>query len=197
MGQDLRELLKKQREEERFPLKEGHEKRFLSKLEEVLPEKKVSKGFPWLRVAAAILVLLSAGTLYFTTAPKHAVDTPEVVDGNKNDNTVKPTLSFGDLSPELKRVEDYYVATINYELSSLEISEENEEVVDSYLERLGELNKEYQALNTELNEVGPNDQTIEAAILNLQLRLDLMKKLKSKLNQLKSSENEQQESTII
>ena len=82
-------------------------------------------------------------------------------------------------------------------ISAEETNYKNEELVDSYLERLGELNKEYQALNTELNEVGPNDQTIEAAIRNLQLRLDLMKKLKSKLNQLKSSENEQQETTII
>lgn len=196
MGQDLRALFKKHREKERFSLMEGHEKRFLSKLEEALPEKKVSKGFPWLKVAVAALVLLSVGTFFFTTARK-PVDTPVIVDGNKDRHKTKPTLSFGDLSPELKRVEDYYVTTINYELSSLEISKENEELVDSYLERLGELNKEYQSLNTELNEVGPNDQTIEAAILNLQLRLDLMKKLKSKLNQLKSSENEQQETTII
>ena len=196
MGQDLRELFKKHREQEQFALKDGHEKRFLSRLEQELPEKKGTKGFPWFKVAAAVLVLIATGTFFLTQEPK-PVDNPTVVDVPKEVDKGKPTISFGDLSPELKRVEDYYVATINYELSSLEISEENEELVDSYLERLGELNKEYQALNTELNEVGPNDQTIEAAIRNLQLRLDLMKKLKSKLNQLKSSENEQQETTII
>ena len=195
MGQDLRELFKKQREKERFALKEGHEERFLSRLEEELSEKKETTGFPWLKIAAAVLVLVATGTFFLTQ--KQQPIAPAIVDVPKNVEASAPTISFGDLSPELKRVEDYYVATINYELSSLEVSEENEELGNSYLERLGELNKEYQALNTELNEVGPNDQTIEAAIRNLQLRLELMKKLKSKLNQLKSSENEQQETTII
>lgn len=45
-------------------------------------------------------------------------------------------------------------------------------------------------LNEELNKYGPNDQTITAMIQNLQLRLDLMRKLKVKLNQLKLSKNE-------
>ncbi len=196
MGQDLRELFKKHREKERFTLKDGHEKRFLSRLEQESPERKGTKGFPWFKVAAAVLVLFATGT-FFLTQEGQPVETPTVVNAPKASKEGKPTISFGDLSPELRRVEDYYVATINYELSSLEISEENEELVDSYLERLGELNKEYRALNTELNEVGPNDQTIEAAIRNLQLRLDLMKKLKSKLNHLKSSENEQQEITTV
>jgi len=44
--------------------------------------------------------------------------------------------------------------------------------------------------------VGPNDQTIEALIKNFQLQLSLIQKLKAKLNQLKSSENEQQTAII-
>lgn len=46
--------------------------------------------------------------------------------------------------------------------------------MDSYMERLAELNKEYHRLNEELNELGPNDQTINALIKNLQLRLQLL-----------------------
>ena len=63
------------------------------------------------------------------------------------------------------------------------------------MEELGGLDEEYKKLNIELNEIGPNDQTIEALIQNLQLRLELLKKLKEKLNQLKLSKNEQE--TII
>ncbi|MGI9552700.1 MAG: hypothetical protein ACR2MT_15965, partial [Aurantibacter sp.] len=67
----------------------------------------------------------------------------------------------------------------------------NKGLVDSYLEQLSELDEEYRRLNVELNEIGPNDQTINALIQNLQLRLELLYKLKNKLNELKSSENEQ------
>jgi prefoldin subunit 5 len=69
--------------------------------------------------------------------------------------------------------------------------------MDSYMDRLAELNKEYQRLNQELNQMGPNDQTIGALINNLQLRLQLLQKLKTKLNQLKSSKNEQESSNIV
>lgn len=51
---------------------------------------------------------------------------------------------------------------------------------------LEELDKEYQRLNTELNETGPNEQTIEAMVSNLQLRLDLLRRLKIKLNEIKN-----------
>ena len=135
---------------------------------------------------------------YFFLQNEQSDDEPNVTVVNRSDKTTtKKTISFGDLSPELKKVEDYYVANINYELSKLEVSEENKEVVDGFLSRLDELNIEYQELNKELNDIGPNDQTIEAAINNLQLRLQLMQKLKSKLNQLKSSKNEQESTDII
>jgi len=94
-------------------------------------------------------------------------------------------------------VESYYTANINLELSRLEISEENEALINSFMEQLEALNTEYKNLNNELNEIGPNDQTISALIQNLQLRLQLLQKLKKKLNELKTSKNEQVETNII
>jgi uncharacterized protein YeeX (DUF496 family) len=76
------------------------------------------------------------------------------------------------------------------ELSEIEISDDNKAMVDGYMERLAQLNKEYLELNKELNTIGPNDQTIAALIRNLQLRLELLYKLNDQLNSLKSSENE-------
>jgi hypothetical protein len=49
----------------------------------------------------------------------------------------------------------------------------------------------------ELNQLGPNDQTISALIENLQLRLQLLQKLKKKLNELNTSKNEQVETNTI
>ena len=196
MAQDLRELFKEQRENERFRMNKGHEDRFLNRLKDELPSVKKSKSYQWLKIAAAVVIMLSVSTYLFlqNKSNPNSIKTT-VVEASTNED--KNSISFGDLSPELKKVENYYVANINYELSKLEVSEENKEVVDGFLSRLDDLNMEYQDLNKELNEIGPNDQTIEAAINNLQLRLQLMQKLKSKLNQLKSSENENESTNII
>ena len=56
--------------------------------------------------------------------------------------------------------------------------------------RLAELDIEYNKLNNELNEVGPTEVTITALIENLQLRLELLFKLKNKLKELKNQNNE-------
>ena len=97
----------------------------------------------------------------------------------------------------MKKIESYYVTNINLQLSDLEYAGDNKIMVDGYMERLAELDKEYNKLNVELNEIGPNDQTITALVKNLQLRLQLLQKLKTKLNQLKSSKNEQESSNTI
>lgn len=65
------------------------------------------------------------------------------------------------------------------------------------MKQLDTLNSEYINLNDELNEIGPNDQTISALIQNLQLRLQLLQKLKKKLNELKTSKNEQVKTNIM
>jgi len=188
MGQDLRELFKKEKEKQ-YLLKEGHEKRFEELLDNSLPKKRHFLN-SYLKVAASVVILLSVGFFaYRQLGSKEDIKTTVV----EKDNSVpqQEGISFGDLSPDLKKVENYYVANINLELSQLEISESNKVLVDQFMERLAELNEEYKRLNKELNEIGPNEQTINALIKNLQLRLQLLQKLKNRLNELKSSENEQ------
>ena len=137
-----------------------------------------------------MLILISVGIYVYNDYSKKSTEATTVVDSDTKTRENK-AISLGDLSPDLKKVENYYVANINMELSRLEISEDNKAIVDGFMEQLSDLNAEYKKLNTELNEIGPNDQTITALIKNLQLRLQLLHKLKEKLNQLKSSKNEQ------
>ncbi|MFS4456268.1 hypothetical protein [Maribacter sp. 2304DJ31-5] len=188
MGQDLRALFKKERER-KYNLKSGHETRFLKRLDRELP--KTARNPFWIfKIAVSVLVLVSAGIIGYRAYYKHNDNMPiPVVD--RDDNKKRGEFSFGDLSPDLKKVENYYVANINIALSKLEVSSENKDLVDSFMERLSELNQEYRNLNTELIELGPNDQTISALIQNLQLRLQLLQKLKKKLDELKLSKNEQ------
>ena len=194
MAQDLRELFKEENDK-RYPMKDGHEERFLELLDKELPLRRKST-FYFIKIAASVLVLFSLGIYTYINYKNDVLTHPEIVE-TETENTKDQGYSLGDLSPELKKIENYYVANINLELSRLEVSNENKAMVDDYMRRLSELNEEYKKLNIELNEIGPNDQTINALIKNLQLRLQLLQKLKEKLNQLKSSENEQVTSNSV
>ena len=66
---------------------------------------------------------------------------------------------------------------------------ESKELFDGYLLRLEELNKEYTRLEEELTQSGPNEQTVNALIDNLKLRLNLLYRLKEKLSELNESNN--------
>lgn len=199
MAQDLRDMFAKEREEKAYTMKKGHEDRFLSKLEEEIPSTALPKNenkLFWLKVAASVIVIFGLAAYFFSGDGNVEPNPNNQVVGNQTSKEAQ-TISLGDLSPDLKKIESYYVANINLELSELEFSGENKALIDGYMERLAELDVEYRRLNAELNDIGPNDQTINALIKNLQLRLQLLQKLKSKLNQLKSSKNEQEQSNII
>ena len=96
--------------------------------------------------------------------------------------------SLGDISPDFKKVEDYYLANINIELSKVKQTPENKELFDGYVMRLAELNQEYKRLSVELTDHGPNELTVSALIDNLKLRLNLLYRLKEQLNDLNTSE---------
>lgn len=201
MARDLRKLFEAEREEKAYSMKKGHEARFLSKLDEKMPTEELPKEkkgyFVWWQIAASVVVALGLTFYYFSTQEEkiNPIDT-QVVE-SEEDKGEYQTISLGDLSPDLKKVENYYLTNINIQLSDLEVDANNKEIMDSYMDRLAELDAEYHRLNKELNAMGPNDQTIGALVKNLQLRLQLLQKLKSKLNQLNSSKNEQESSNIM
>ena len=187
MSQDLRSLFKTDREKE-YQMPEGHENRFRERLQESFPKKRKS-SYSWMGIAASVAFLLGFGVWYFL--PSGQLPSEDVQTVVARDSVQTPaTISLGDLSPDLKKLEQYYTTNINMELASLDISEENRMVADDFIARLRELDSEYKLLSQELNEIGPNEQTISAMIKNFQYRLQLLVKLKSKLNELKSTKNE-------
>ncbi|MEO1031435.1 MAG: hypothetical protein AAFX55_08515 [Bacteroidota bacterium] len=179
MAQDLRNLFEKDTKVQRAKMSEGHEARFLEKLEKELPIEKKSSGFSFLNIAASVVVLLGlsfgAYQVFKGSGGKVVPEDNPVVENN--------IKSMGEFSPELKKVEDYYLASINLELSKVELTPENKDLVDGYIQRLKELNDEYNKLTIELNENGPNSITLDALISNLKLRLNLVTRLKEKLEE--------------
>ena len=67
MAQDLREMFQKEREIQKFKLKEGHQERFLDKLDGALPtnNKKKAPIIYWLGIAATLVIALTAGLFLF------------------------------------------------------------------------------------------------------------------------------------
>jgi hypothetical protein len=191
MAQDLKKLFEEDRLKIRNGMPKGHEARFLNKLEKELPvasnrprQGVVKKRFSIWSLAASVVVLLGLtfGAYQFFKIPQAIPDTEDKV------VTLK---SLGDVSPDLKKVENYYVANINMELANVKLTPENKDLFDSYVLRLEVLNKEYKRLSVELTENGPNELTVNALIDNLKLRLNLLYRLKEQLKELKTPDENQ------
>lgn len=185
MAKDIRELFKNDNLQSNKQMSHGHEARFLDKLDQALPQKKQS-NWTFLNIAASIVIVIGLGFGGYTFFKQDAnpitiVDTEQP---KPETNTTTKTMTLGDISPDLKKVEDYYVANINLELSKLKLTPENKELFDGYVLRLEELNAEYKSLSTELTDNGPDEHTVNALIQNLKFRLNLMYRLKEQLNQL-------------
>ena len=180
-------------------LPDGHKARFEAKLTAVFSEKisgKKKASIPWLKIAASVVLLIAVSFFGYQQLSKTSTNESDslnnAVVGNNSENVKEDTqqLTLADISPDLKKVQDYYMTGINVQLASLKITDENKDLVDGYMERLAELDREYTALNLELNKVGPTEATVTALIDNLKLRLDLLFKLKNKLKELKNQDND-------
>ena len=191
MAQDIRKLFENEQKVSKAKLPKGHEERFLQKLDYELPVQTKKSIFTFLNVAASVVILIG---LSFGAYKYFGVN-PEVSSGTEMVKSDKES-PLGKISPELKKVEDYYLANINLELSRIEITPETKELFEGYLERLDELNKEYDLLSEELTKSGPTEQTISAAIENLKLRLNLMYRLKNKLNEIKNETTQFEKSQL-
>jgi len=189
MGQDIRNMLKNEKPEQPT-LGDGHEMRFAKKLEQSFPKRNKKPTFLWLKIAAAVILFLGLGYAYLNFNGEET-SAPVLVETNGVDEVVDKQFTLGDLSPDLKKVEEFYTTGIEVQLASLRNDDDNKELIDGYMKRLNELNIEYEKLNKELNEVGPTEATITALVDNLKLRLELLFKLKNKLKELKQLENEQ------
>lgn len=198
MAQDIRDLFSgKEDPAKGEKLNKGHQKRFEARLQKELPQEKSSNAYFYLKIAAIFIVALGIGLFYFNSRGSGPAEN-EIVTIPSEENieetgTGKKQFQLSDISPEFKKIENYYMAGINMELAKLEVNNDNKALIDAFMLEMEELDKEYQRLNEELNESGPNEQTIEAMIANLQLRMDLLRKLKTKLNEIKQSKNKSHE----
>ncbi len=177
MAKDIRDFFKDDMiSHEKIP--KNHQTRFLNKLNKALPEQPVKSTINWFGIAASMVVFLGLSFGAYKYFKPHVASI----------NTME-TKTLGDVSPGLKKVEDYYLASIHLELSKMKPTDETKELFDSYLSQLKDLDEEYQRLSLELTESGPSELNVNALIDNLKFRLNLLYRLRTQLKQLNTSKH--------
>ncbi|WP_103070762.1 hypothetical protein [Aquimarina sediminis] len=195
MAQDIRELLKQDKRIPSEQINEGHQQRFMSRLEKELPKRNRSSTYNWLKIAASVVVIFSVSLLTYNQFDSNKVEGTEVVnvDNTVKNSTVllnKQSSPLAEISPQYETYENNMLTSIKVQLSKITIDDTNRELVEGFMARLDNLDKEYQRLNKELIDVGPNVQSVEAMMENLKIRLSLLNRLKNRLKELESIENE-------
>lgn len=189
MKMDIREKIKKERTMQDLP--KNHRELFEQRLNKELPNKS-NINFKFLKIAASVLLLLSISLAGYQLSKKNSSENVVQTDLSSD----KKINSMADISPNLKKVEDYYLTSINYQIAKIKITDENKDLLEIYLSQLGVLQQEYKELNATLISKEVSEETLDALIENLQLRLQLLRQLKKKLEKietLKLQENESKE----
>lgn len=204
MAQDIRDMFRDEEAPQASErLREGHEKRFEARLDEAFPKKaSEDKNYIFLKIAAILVVALGIGLFFFNRQDPYSAnpvaDTPAdtvapAEQEQEKGEVQEKQFQLSDVSPQFKKIENYYLGSLNVELAKLDVNKENKALIDAFMEQLSELDKEYKRLNSEFDKGGANEQTVEAMIANLQLRLELLFKLKKKLKEINQTKNDSYE----
>ena len=142
---------------------EGHQKRFMDRLNEVTTERKPRKWWKPLSIAASVLVLVTAGFFFLQD------------NGNSNE--------LASISPELEKTEDFFINTINSELETLKSLDDydSKKLVKDALKSLEILEVEYGKLKFDLQKSGNDQRVVAAMIENFQNRIDLLQQVIEKI----------------
>ena len=163
---------------------EGHEARFLSKLQtqNKVVEKSSVKSItsywkPLLAVAASVVICLGLfGTF----------------------NQESEVMDLASISPEYSKTQDFFTVTLTSELNKLEAERtpETELIINDALEQISELETEYEKLKLDLNESGNDKRVIYAMISNFQNRIELLQNVLNYIEQTKNAKQISNESNI-
>ena len=150
-----------------------------SKIEGDLTEKP-SKSFflsPFWRVAAAVFVIAVTGWFAYVSTSTQS-------------DAIAQNSEFRD-------IEEYYFTLISYKRTEInQYISGHEEFANSFTKDIERLDQLYNELKTEMETLDDNQQIIDAMILNLQLRVDILNQQIMILEKIKDQQQED-ETTIL
>ena len=132
MPKDIRKMLENYPEES-ANLSSNHSNRFERRLmKELHQEKPKRQTIKWLSIAASLALIVTVAIQFI---PRNIEPNPvNNIPGIETNKEQK--ISLGTISPELNTIETYYTNSINLELSQLDITEENQEILNRYLNKI-------------------------------------------------------------
>lgn len=136
----------------------------------------------WLWKAAAILFFLTSSFMFYKLKFDDQVDTM--------------AMSKKQLNEDFKTVESYYVQKISEKKELIYDFEENSANVDGVFEQdLQKLEAMYEVLKDELRE-NPSKKVVDALILNLLIRVDILNAQLQELEDISSKDKEKSEINV-
>jgi hypothetical protein len=176
MKQDIRNLFKQQ-ELPKKKLPDSHKDEFLEKLQKAEVRKPKNKKTNFvLKVAASIVLLLSAGYFF--------------------QNSIDPKAQNTALEVQVEQIEKEYLKNINKEWSAFVKNTDDQNLIKRYEEKLLKLDASYKEVFKEFKKDPNNISILEGLIKNLQRRLELLKNIQKHIKELKQK-NKSYETIII
>jgi hypothetical protein len=166
---------------------EGHLERFTMKLENRFHNKKrIISIVPYLLKASVAALLITLSSLWTW------------------DHYIRPgsqRIALGDVSPQYKEVENYYVQQVNImegEIANIDL-ENNSEQREMFLQEMKSMDSTYIQLQKELKANPDDERIINAMIEHYQTKIDVMNFIMSQLKATRSENQtfEKDEKTIL
>ncbi len=151
---------------------DGHEVRFLQKLEKNKESKKVRK-LNWTyvaQIAAVVIISVTAGLAYYKL--------------NIDDTAPTPT--------------DLYAEQVALQIEGLKALETNETkpIISDAIEEIKNLENDYLKLEEERKHKGLNETLLNAMIVNMQMRLSFLQKVQAKIKMINELNDTVHEDTL-
>lgn len=162
---------------------EGHQKRFLEKLERqngVVTLKRKNNWWKPLSIAASVVLLVGIGLFTF----------------NQQDSIDERVV---EISPEISNTEFYFASLVEEQVRKLEEEKTpaNAKLVEDTLGQLKQLENDYKQLELDLVNGGNSEIILNAMIINFQTRIDLLKEVLASIENIKNINPQNDENFTI
>jgi hypothetical protein len=162
-----------------FETPDGHQKRFMDRLQK--KEQSSTSVVTWKKVisiAAVFAVIVSLGSFIFNSDVKAA--------------------DLASVSPEMEQTQSFFTTAINNEIQTLRsfTNPETEALINDALKQINILEEKYQKLMVDLVDSGYDQRVIYAMINNFQKRIDLLENVINTVKEIKNLNNQNNENTI-
>lgn len=162
---------------------EGHRERFLNRLGQQGGNSSGALGNPWWRnlsIAAAIALLLASSVFIFRAEPSMDAKVAEI-------------------SPEASETTRHFAGLVSLQVRELEAmsTPETKPLIEDTLEQLTLLETDYKKLEKDLVSGGDSKLILSAMITNFQTRIDLLREVMERVEEVKQFKNETYESNTI